>query len=85
MRKRAFGKHWTGTVKDQEVRPRRSADRSREKEAFQSFRLDEHFAGYSPSFDAEIVDEPVNGTNYVAVHHLVASHLLDIASDSFGK
>ena len=55
------------------------------KEAFQSFRLEEHFAGYSLSFDAEIIDEPVNGTNYVAVHHLVASRLLDIASDGFGK
>ena len=57
------------------------------KEAFQSFRpdgLDEHFAGYSLSFDAEIIDEPVNGTHHVAVHHLVASRLLDVASDAHG-
>jgi hypothetical protein len=55
------------------------------KEAFQSSRLEEHFAGYSFSFDAEIIDEPVKSTNYIAVHHLVASRLLDIASDGFVK
>jgi len=55
------------------------------KEAFQSFGLVEHFAGYPLSFDPEIIDEPVDGPDNVAVHHLVASGLLDIPSDGFGK
>jgi hypothetical protein len=55
------------------------------KEAFQSSGLEHHFAGYPLSFDPEKIDEPVNGPGNVAVHHLVASRLLDIASDGFGK
>ena len=55
------------------------------EEAFQSFGLEQHFAGYPLSFDPEKIDEPVNGPDNVAVHHLVASYLLDIASDGFGK
>jgi len=55
------------------------------KEAFQSFGLDEHFAGYPLLFDPEIIDEPVDGPDNVAAHHLVASGLLDIPSDGFGK
>jgi hypothetical protein len=55
------------------------------KEAFQSFRLEEHFARDPLSFDPQIIDEPMNGPDNGAVHHLVASRLLDITSDSFGK
>jgi hypothetical protein len=55
------------------------------KETFQSFGLDQHFAWYPLSFDPEIVDEPVDGPGNAAVHHLVASGLLDIPSDGFGK
>jgi hypothetical protein len=55
------------------------------EEAFQSFGLEQHFAGYPLSFDPEKIDEPVNGPDNVAVHHLVASRLVDIASDGFGK
>ena len=55
------------------------------KQAFQSFSLGQHFAGYALSSDLEIIDEPVNGADNAAVHHLIASGLLDIAPDGFGK
>jgi hypothetical protein len=55
------------------------------KEAFQPFRLVEHFAGGPLPFDPEIIDEPVNGPDNGAVDHLVASRLLDIAWGGFGK
>lgn len=58
---------------------------AKKKEAFQSFGLEQQVAGYPLSFDLEKIDEPVNCPDNVAVHHLVASRLLDIASDGFGK
>ena len=55
------------------------------EEAFQSFGLEQHFAGYPLPFDPEKIDEPENGPGNVAVHHPGASRLLDIPSDGLGK
>jgi hypothetical protein len=56
-----------------------------ENEALQSVGLEEHFARYPFSFDCELVDKSVDGADDGAVNHIVASRLLDIVSDGFGK
>lgn len=56
-----------------------------ENEALQSVGLDEHFARYPFSFYCELVDKSVDGSGDGSANHIVASRLLDVVSDGFGK
>jgi hypothetical protein len=56
-----------------------------EDEALESVGLEEHFARRPFSFDGELVDKSVDGSYDGPMNHIVASRLLDVISDGFGK
>jgi len=75
-RKQALNKVWPGRLNTGWFVPVEVRIVAGKDEAFQSFGLEEQFAGHPLSFDPEIY-EPVNGNNNTAMHHLVASRILD--------
>lgn len=56
-----------------------------ENEALQSVGLKQHFSRYPYSFDRKLVDKSVDGSDDGPVNHIVASRLLDVVPDGFGK
>jgi hypothetical protein len=58
---------------------------SGENQALQSVGLEERLARYPFSFDRELVDKSVYGPDDGPVNRIVASRLLGVVSDGFGK